>query len=846
MEMKYEGDAPPAYRESAAHATDDPFDDDAIGRLESELKALKESVEASRDELKTLRDDSTRPDPEGGSPLNRGFFNPTYKLSERTVRQLEDASEEVELEASMWDSAVFVGTSVAGRGASVLMVILVLFNICLQGFFAFIISSLGDDSPITDGDVDQLRWWRRNVGQSAKYYNAAKGETMARRVCDGDFGVEASGVQAELHQTLNDYLGDYGHKNAHDNSSKGPGISLCMLAVSLWIMTVFVDARGALDTLTALWVLPRGRRSEVRLTHDGQIVIEKLSRKRFVFVAFIQLIRLVIGAILIWNGSLYLAHTIDVGELILNAIALEFVLRVDELIYACFAPMRIRMLVKHCKAMSAPRFRACSGVDVRSILAFIACFGLALGIYLGPVLEQEKILEKAQHAMCGGDLDFVFAVDAVGVPWWSPTPKADESLEEFNFPNGETRRTLKREDVNRPYIFDDKGDGGETNVDRYVNVLLKQYGRPYFLRNCDYSLCDNTTLGKQYPQQSDKAAACCHARATKLTDASAVLNVQQATFQEVIEAENPTGLDILNSPFAGLTKNWRLGLADTVNKEPCGGCGYDKPLCDHATRTCVEVNCEAVRVYCGEANATGRLTRGFCPQLCGCNHPLSPLALALPFWGCGSVDTAGGYQQYMNEVPCEDASPEPKSESAIAYDKFLRREFNETRWSLFHFFLDNADTSAYALPLEANKAAVWDIRFLRRFGCQYLSDPTLWHSFNSTWDALFFDSLTKPDLVKPAYFLGRNLCVRGGNPFKPLSLFCPEACGCYRGDRDCPLECPTRVAADNVCPDYQQQILPKDWGWECAQRPKAQAFNAGIRVKPILPVAGPSGIGGLN
>ena len=550
----------------------------------------------------------------------------------------------------------------------------------------------------------------------------------------------------------------------------------------------------------------------------------------------------------------------------------------------------------------------------------------------------------------------------MGVPWWSPTPKADESLEEFNFPNGETRRTLKREDVNRPYIFDDKGDGGETNVDRYVNVLLKQYGRPYFLRNCDYSLCDNTTLGKQYPQQSDKAAACCHARATKLTDASAVLNVQQATFQEVIEAENPTGLDILNSPFAGLTKNWRLGLADTVNKEPCGGCGYDKPLCDHATRTCVEVNCEAVRVYCGEANATGRLTRGFCPQLCGCNHPLSPLALALPFWGCGSVDTAGGYQQYMNEVPCEDASPEPKSESAIAYDKFLRREFNETRWSLFHFFLDNADTSAYALPLEANKAAVWDIRFLRRFGCQYLSDPTLWHSFNSTWDALFFDSLTKPDLVKPAYFLGQR---RRGNP-KPRrehtwrTSVTPQAGTCAfvgatrssrcrffarrpavataataivpwnarrvsprttsarttssrfwrsRGAETRSASRPVRIgrclAESRIPPrrrDPSQIVLlasrgvaaiirrgpyrsrprgvpaiirrgssrclasrgvvairrgdcslevfspaqPRDWGWECAQRSKAQAFNAGIRVKPILPVAGPSGIGGLN
>ena len=51
----------------------------------------------------------------------------------------------------------------------------------------------------------------------------------------------------------------------------------------------------------------------------------------------IQLLRIVIGAILLWYGSLYLIHTIEINELILNAVALEFVLRIDDILVAAGA-----------------------------------------------------------------------------------------------------------------------------------------------------------------------------------------------------------------------------------------------------------------------------------------------------------------------------------------------------------------------------------------------------------------------------------------------------------------------------------------------------------------------------
>ena len=77
--------------------------------------------------------------------------------------------------------------------------------------------------------------------------------------------------------------------------------------------------------------------------------------------------------------------------------------------------------------------------------------------------------------------------------------------------------------------------------------------------------------------------------------------------------------------------------------------------------------------------------------------------------------------------------------------------------------------------------------------------------------------------------LARSPCVRfAGSRAKPLSLFCPRACGCHRGDQDCPTTCPERTASDPLCPEWQQQILIgpvyKD---VCPRLPAAQPFDAG-------------------
>ena len=63
--------------------------------------------------------------------------------------------------------------------------------------------------------------------------------------------------------------------------------------------------------------MPKSSKSDIRVESavDGtsRVVIAQISYARLVACVLVQLLRLVIGAVLLWFGSLYLIHTNDDG-----------------------------------------------------------------------------------------------------------------------------------------------------------------------------------------------------------------------------------------------------------------------------------------------------------------------------------------------------------------------------------------------------------------------------------------------------------------------------------------------------------------------------------------------------
>ena len=127
---------------------------------------------------------------------------------EESAVAAEESGEPVELEPSMWNAPLLIGTSAVGCAGSAQLLLLMALNVAVQAVFASIVATNLSRRTIDGGTVDQLRTWRRFVAHDVQYYNALSQRSLASRVCSSDAGLEMSSGQANMYTMLVSYLGD--------------------------------------------------------------------------------------------------------------------------------------------------------------------------------------------------------------------------------------------------------------------------------------------------------------------------------------------------------------------------------------------------------------------------------------------------------------------------------------------------------------------------------------------------------------------------------------------------------------------------------------------------------------
>ena len=168
----------------------------------------------------------------------------------------------------------------------------------------------------------------------------------------------------------------------------------------------------------------------------------------------------------------------------------------------------------------------------------------------------------------------------------------------------------------------------------------------------------------------------------------------------------------------------------------------------------------------------GIRARQMCPLTCGCDDPKSALALFLPESGCGDqCMRAGTYLERHRALACEDAAVDDATFQAVVADIL---------------------TVATEWPLDWETSALFYYSAVAKNGCAYLG---------ADWLSLRYPE----DYAYPPYVFAINPCTGGGtyHPVKPLSYFCPVACGCRSGDAHCPDACPARNGTE-TCEEHQK------------------------------------------
>ena len=745
----------------------------------SELDAMRAELEAMRQELAAIRAEHGVVTP-GGVQLRQKSRILMKDASDHTMKR-ESSHWTVALEPSCWSIPLVVDEH--SRAATALLVLLFLANLALQLIFCFVVywklgASTGEEKKNVYGEwtVHELIEWRRSIAHDARFYKRATQRSMAQRVCDGDAGLESSTSQQERYESLSAYLGAVGEPR----TNFGPWMATACLVA--FVLTMVKEWRATLRLGVAVVGLEAGPRTELVVgadggDDDGTLSLLRISHARRGLALAALAARSFIAAVLLWYGCRWLVNTIDLAELILNAVALEFVTSVDELVFDALAPARVKSRLESIRPLqvkTAGRKNVVGHVDLWSLGTLVFVVGFVLTICLTLLATQTDVLVRSRDAICGGDQDFVHTTDGAGIPAWG-------------YPGGVDPTATR--DVGFSGLANDQDNSDFAT--RAIDAVLDQHGRVASCEPEDCYTLPDTATGLRYLRED--RPDCCLARLLEVPGVDSgvfsVLKKSTETISEAVAAWNPFCYDVVTDRSQN-SIIFKGAMADEANRElwrrkpgACGGAPPERqgcpderyPMCDEATDACVDPSCADFEPFCSDVSTLGVRARQFCPQTCGCDDPLSDLALYQPASGCGEqCARAGPYIERRRALPCTDVSTDDeKFQAAVA--EILR--------------------VAQTWPLAWLETATVFYTALAKNGCAYLGAD--WTSLTRGVDYGFYP-----------YAFGLNVCTGDGGiwPVKPMSYFCPVACGCRSGDAHCPDACPARsLEPSETCLEHQRR-----------------------------------------
>ena len=258
----------------------------------------------------------------------KSVFFGTRNSRKLTARSVIATESEHELQESFWDALLVAGLDEIGPAGTAVIAFGVLASFGLQLLFVWIVftSFLGTDAKY---DVNHLRDWRLLYGHSL---DSSSGASRVSKICGGAL-FEREWWHSALLDEVDAYLLPVFPGTFPDLSV---GVVLSSIALAIWACYIAAELQDAGRFAWSIFQLPRGNTVITAVSQEDR-VFESVSCLRRIMVFSTVLARLAIAVMLGITGGLWLAYTRDITDIMLNAVALLFILEIDELLYKVLA-----------------------------------------------------------------------------------------------------------------------------------------------------------------------------------------------------------------------------------------------------------------------------------------------------------------------------------------------------------------------------------------------------------------------------------------------------------------------------------------------------------------------------
>lgn len=312
--------------------------------------------------------------------------------NEESARRSEELSHEYQLKENLWDACLILWVPCFGVTAHATLMFGLILNLMLQGFFCATVGFILYDSNSTF--TTQL------IEDFSSWVHAADPATKAR-VCSLDHSLSSDYMQLTI-------LGEAKVYIPEDGFIWGP--CLCLAVLAAWGFHNCILVREVFEFLAAVSALHVRDSDMMCLETCGRTFsLHDIPTHRVVWAWILGIMQLTIALVLLVGGSKWLISTTNISDLVLNAVALTYIMDIDEMIYAAIVPRDVRfvmrnlepMIIKHTRLPNcAPRaphgfFRSC--LSITSIMVYVIIQGC---LDLWPMVRN---VYRIKDILCGDE-----------------------------------------------------------------------------------------------------------------------------------------------------------------------------------------------------------------------------------------------------------------------------------------------------------------------------------------------------------------------------------------------------------------------------------------------------------
>eukprot|EP00929_Paragymnodinium_shiwhaense_P017150 TRINITY_DN12612_c0_g3_i1.p1 TRINITY_DN12612_c0_g3~~TRINITY_DN12612_c0_g3_i1.p1 ORF type:complete len:1310 (-),score=213.17 TRINITY_DN12612_c0_g3_i1:416-4345(-) len=693
---------------------------------------------------------------------------------------------------SVWDACLFAFTGYVSAGTSWGLVLVYVLNMFVQVTFMQVVYSYMLDSPVSEDVLSSLLKFRIGIAHDVAFADRTNMRSMARQLCDEDNKLHHSGLQAQLFSDV---------KQFHDGA-----MLLVILAQLTWAVTIMNDLASNWRFLKTLLSIRRDSRTVMvcdcestaneadpsLLASKVVVKMSSLSCCRIcVLIVFVVLPRFAIAIILGGIGAMYLGVTASMPDLLLNAMALAFIIDLDEMFYSVFAPRRIQLLVQNFEptpVIPSRIYLKCPGIVTFGKVVFVGGYLIALFYYSVQPFFTELL--QARDILCSGNKDFVVAQNInTGLQYAARSSAGLQLSPEEGSVLQLTQLTLHPESAWTKGLLENEPS---------VGLLATS----------------NLTMAKIFNFNGDSPP-----------------RIEQASFDPALFSfmTNLQTMTIGESQFlpcrdlaASQSKEAAMMSLRTVLRQ------VDIPECDEYNATSMAWWAP----HCGNIHYT--LVRTMCPRTCGCHHATAFDLGALQHKRFGCPVQCASLRSVVVDAESMLAVDDACADSSPATFGIMSESFRMKTW--FRLYIKNVQMYLMGMPGYRDNLVYNAEQYAAsgQFGGETMDSTRLiahlldtgptgfWESLaNGTWGVLpdyksYFSEtlegcafLTSTDFK---WLFSHDLCDETAH--FSLRQFCPVSCGCGTME-NCPSGC--RLNEDNIpCMDEistVKEVVPQTLAW---------------------------------